>query len=65
MIRDPSDGSVKEIQATTAIARAPIDHPASVLAAGTSGLPEQKREDLERLNRLREWLKNRNAPKPE
>ena len=44
MIRDPSDGSVKE-------------PPKPVIEPGTSGLPKHKREELNRLNESREWMK--------
>lgn len=45
MIRDPSDGTVRE---------------KPVLEAETSGLPisKQKAEYLERLEKSRDWLKN-------
>ena len=47
MIRDPSDGSEYDI-------------PKPILETGTSGLQtgSQKPENLERLERSREWLRN-------
>ena len=65
MIRDPSDGSVKEntskginLQANEINEKS--DKTGSkeiILETGTSGLPKHKREELKRLNESREWLK--------
>ena len=55
MIRDPSDGSIRDVAktATTAIAGA-----SPVIDAATSGLPinKQRADYLERLERSRDWL---------
>lgn len=43
MIRDPSDGTVRE---------------KPVLETATSGLPKQQKDEIDRLNRSRDWLKS-------
>lgn len=62
MIRDPSDGSVKddvETQAKMAIAIEKTNENKSLLATSTSGLPlgSTRPDQIERLNKSREWLK--------
>ena len=56
MIRDPSDGSVKE-KPEVGIPATEIAGHKPVIETGTSGLPKHKREELNRLNESREWLK--------
>lgn len=55
MIRDPSDGSVREAPET--VTGIPVSKP--VLETGTSGLQtgSQKPENIARLERSREWLR--------
>ena len=57
MIRDPSDGSVRE-QTTSTRDKNPIDRK-SLLSADSSGLPleSQRVADQEKLERSREWLR--------
>lgn len=54
MIRDPSDGSVKDLAQAIA---AGIDRP--VIETGTSGLPLESRRPAyqEKMERSREWLR--------
>jgi hypothetical protein len=54
MIRDPSDGTVRET-------------PKPAIDAGTSGLPidRLKTDEIERLERARDWLKSYFHRKPE
>lgn len=59
MIRDPSDGSVREkpdleIPISTGIT------PAMPVPGMTTGLPPTDPKELDRLNRSREWMKIRN-----
>jgi hypothetical protein len=65
MIRDPSDGSVREkihVDETTGKSAAANQkaNAGNDLGMSTSGLPfgSTKPESLERLNKSREWLKN-------
>ena len=48
MIRDPSDGTVREVSEDTSKLRAPIE----------TALPPIDTKELERLERARKWLKD-------
>ena len=61
MIRDPSDGSVREKQEPSKSTAPPIAGESSVIEAKTSGLPleSQRAAYQEKLERSREWLRQR------
>lgn len=62
MIRDPSDGSVREKPAVEhqpkPLAQKEIADGKPVLDTATSGLPAASARDADRHARSREWLKN-------
>lgn len=58
MIRDPSDGSVKEITPSTDETNPlPADPSSEGIASGLQ-TGSKRPGEIERLNRSREWLKN-------
>jgi hypothetical protein len=63
MIRDPSDGSVKEISPdANQINSVVVKSPSKEI---TSGLPPIGETELDRLNKWRAWLKDYFNPKGE
>jgi hypothetical protein len=73
MIRDPSDGSVRENQASTGVDEKPVsvstraellsgDKP--LMSSTTSGLPAASARDADRHKRSREWLADYHKIKP-
>jgi hypothetical protein len=62
MIRDPSDGSVREKQkvSDTHLKPKTVVETNGLIDAGTSGLPlaSTRPENIAKLERSREWLKN-------
>lgn len=64
MIRDPSDGTIKEKQEHSVLSSPSMAGNIPVIETTTSGLPitKAKAEYLARLEKSREWMRTRGKP---
>jgi len=58
MIRDPSDGSVREARTQAPLAKPEPDFPVGQIATGLPMLSREQLDEASRLERSREWLKH-------